>query len=68
MRLRQATLSYSIITADMKRKGISNLQVYAGATNMLTFSKFKLWDPELGNNAAKYPYPKTVTLGLRAQF
>ncbi|RFS19647.1 SusC/RagA family TonB-linked outer membrane protein [Chitinophaga silvatica] len=68
LRLRQATLSYSIITAAMKRKGISSLQVYTGATNMLTFSRFKLWDPELGNNAAKYPFTKTVTLGLRAQF
>lgn len=68
MRLKQATLSYSFITPDMKRKGISSLQVYTTCTNMLTFSKFKLWDPELGNNAAKYPYPKTVTLGVRAQF
>ncbi|PSL47863.1 TonB-linked SusC/RagA family outer membrane protein [Chitinophaga niastensis] len=68
MRLKQATLSYSFITPGMKRKGVSSLQVYTSTTNMLTFSKFKLWDPELGNNSAKYPYPKTVTLGVRAQF
>lgn len=68
MRLKQATFSYSFITPEMKRKGISSLQAYFSATNLLTFSKFKLWDPELGNNAAKYPYPKTVTLGIRAQF
>jgi TonB-linked SusC/RagA family outer membrane protein len=68
MRLKQATLSYSFITPDMKRKGIGSLQVYTTCTNMLTFSKFKLWDPELGNNAARYPFPKTVTLGVRAQF
>lgn len=68
MRLKQASLSYSFITPQMKRKGISSLQVYTSCTNMLTFSKFKLWDPELGNNGAKYPYSKTVTLGVRAQF
>ena len=68
MRLKQASFSYSFITPEMKRKGISSLQLYASATNMLTFSKFKLWDTELGNNGAKYPYPKTVTLGMRAQF
>jgi len=68
MRLRQASLSYSFITPQMKRKGISSLQVYGAATNLLTFTKFKLWDPELGNNSAKYPYPKTVTIGVRAQF
>lgn len=52
----------------MKRKGISNLQVYTTATNMLTFTKFKLWDPELGISGSRYPFPKTVTLGVRAQF
>lgn len=68
MRLRQASLSYSFITPQMKRRGISSLQVYGAGTNLLTFTKFKLWDPELGNNSAKYPYPKTVTIGVRAQF
>lgn len=68
MRLKQATFSYTFITPAMKRRGISSLQAYTTCTNMLTFSKFKLWDPELGNNAAKYPFPKTVTLGVRAQF
>jgi hypothetical protein len=68
MRLKQATLSYSFITPAMNRKGISSLQVYANATNLFTISKFKLWDPELGNNGAKYPFSRTVTLGLRAQF
>ncbi|NIG54975.1 TonB-dependent receptor [Chitinophaga sp. Cy-1792] len=68
MRLKQATLSYSVITADMKRKGISNLLVYVTGTNLLTFTKFKLWDPELGANGAKYPFAKTVTVGVRAQF
>lgn len=68
MRLKQATLSYNIITPAMRKKGISNLQVYAAGTNLLTFSKFKTWDPELGSNAAKYPFAKTATLGLRANF
>ncbi|WP_440646339.1 TonB-dependent receptor [Chitinophaga sp. 22620] len=68
MRLKQASLSYNIITAANRVKGVSQLQVYAAGTNLLTFSKFKIWDPELGSNGAKYPYSKTVTLGLRAQF
>jgi TonB-linked SusC/RagA family outer membrane protein len=68
MRLKQVSLGYSFITPDMKKKGISNLEVYGAATNLLTFSKFKLWDPELGGNGAKYPYAKTMTVGIRAQF
>lgn len=68
MRLKQASLGYNIITPEMKRRGISSLQVYAAGTNLLTFSKFKLWDPELGSNGAKYPYAKTITIGMRANF
>ncbi|SFD02244.1 TonB-linked outer membrane protein, SusC/RagA family [Chitinophaga sp. CF118] len=68
MRLKQVSLGYSLITPDMKKKGISNLEFYAAGTNLLTFSKFKLWDPELGGNGAKYPYAKTITVGVRAQF
>mgnify|MGYP000766309450 CR=1 FL=1 len=34
-------------------------------TNLLTFSKFDLWDPEMGStNGEKYPLAKTFTLGL----
>ncbi|WP_143305795.1 TonB-dependent receptor [Chitinophaga vietnamensis] len=68
MRLRQATIGYYFITPEMKRRGISSLQLYANGTNLFTLTKFKLWDPELGSNGARYPYPRTVTMGLRAQF
>lgn len=68
MRLKQASLSYQIINSAMHVKGISSLQVYANGTNLLTFSKFKLWDPELGSMGARYPFSRTITLGLRAQF
>lgn len=66
-RLKQLTLGYTFGGALLKKSG-TNLQVYASGTNLLTFSKFKLWDPELGSNGAKYPYSKTITVGIRAGF
>ena len=34
-------------------------------TNLLTFSSFKLWDPELGSsNGRAYPLSRTYTLGM----
>lgn len=34
-------------------------------TNLLTFSKFDLWDPEMGSTTGeKYPLSRTFTLGL----
>jgi len=55
-------------TAATVTSGITSLQFYLSGTNLLTFSKFKLWDPEMGSNGAQYPYAKTITVGVRAQF
>jgi hypothetical protein len=54
-------------TGGMK-SSINSLQFYLSGTNLLTFSKFKLWDPEMGSNGAQYPYARTITAGVRAQF
>jgi TonB-linked SusC/RagA family outer membrane protein len=67
-RLRQAMVGYRLTTEGLSKLGIDNMQFYVSGTNLLTFSKFKLWDPELGSNGAKYPYARTITLGVRAQF
>ena len=38
-------------------------------TNLLTFSKFKLWDPELNtNNGTSYPNSKTISVGVNVSF
>lgn len=42
------------------------LRVYAMGQNLMTFSKFDLWDPEIAsNNGLSYPNQKSVTLGLQ---
>jgi len=34
-------------------------------TNLITWSKFKMWDPEMNSsNGATYPLAKSVTVGL----
>ena len=34
-------------------------------TNLLTWSSFNLWDPEMGStNGEQYPLTKSVTMGL----
>ena len=38
-------------------------------TNLLTFSKFKLWDPELNtNNGTAYPNVRTYSVGVNVSF
>lgn len=42
------------------------LRVYASGTNLLTFSKFKHWDPEQGGGAGfKYPTTRVFNVGVQ---
>lgn len=41
-------------------------RVYVIGNNLLTFSKFKLWDPELSWNA--YPLSRTFSIGMQLNF
>ncbi|MDF2190146.1 TonB-dependent receptor [Paraflavitalea sp. CAU 1676] len=68
VRLKQASIGYSFLTPALKKSGFAGLYLYVSGQNLLTFSKFKLWDPELGSNGAKYPITRMVTIGIRAQF
>ncbi|MBZ4190598.1 TonB-dependent receptor [Niabella beijingensis] len=68
LRLKQASLGYNLTAEKLKRYGFSALYFYLSGQNLLTFSRFKLWDPELGSNGAKYPITRMGTFGIRAQF
>jgi len=68
LRLKNAQLGYTFKNG-IKKVGIKGFRVYATGYNVLTFSKFKLWDPELASgNGTKYPLTSTYTLGLTASF
>lgn len=46
-----------------------NLRVYVSGLNLLTFSPFKYWDPEMGGgNGMKYPTQRTVNIGVQFKF
>jgi hypothetical protein len=48
---------------------MSNCRFFVRGSNILTFSKFKLWDPELGTpDGLKYPIMKSVSGGLVINF
>lgn len=43
-----------------------NMRVYLRGLNLLTFSKFKLWDPEMGGGSGlKYPTQRTISIGFQ---
>lgn len=69
LRLKTAQLSYNLPTTFLSRWGVKNAAIYAQGLNLLTFSKFKLWDPELNTgNGNTYPNVRTITMGLNLKF
>lgn len=45
------------------------MRVYLRGSNLLTFSKFDLWDPEQGGgNGLKYPTQRTINFGFQMTF
>ena len=68
IRLKSLEFGYSIPTKMISKVKISSLRVYFNGTNLLTFSKFKLWDPEMGGNGLGYPIQKVYNVGLQLSF
>ncbi|MCE4565745.1 TonB-dependent receptor [Maribellus sp. CM-23] len=65
LRLKQGELGYTLPKSITNKVKLSTVRVYLQGVNLLTFSKFKLWDPELGTNWGNiYPHMRTVNLGL----
>jgi len=46
----------------------SNFRVYANGQNLFAFSKFKLWDPEMGGNGLGYPVQAVYNFGINFGF
>ena len=45
------------------------MRVYVSGVNTLTFTSFKLWDPELGSgDGSQYPPNRNFIIGLQANF
>jgi len=68
LRLKQVELGYSFSSKVTEKISLQKLRVFATGSNLLTFSKFKLWDPELGGNAFNYPIQRVFNFGLQVTF
>lgn len=69
IRLKSAELGYTFSSKAFEKLAIKKVRIYTNGTNLLTFSKWKLWDPELGDGrGASYPNITTYNVGLRVNF
>lgn len=67
LRLKSVEIGYTLPGAIKKKLG-ANVRFYLSGTNLLTFSKFKLWDPEMAGNGLGYPVQQVYNIGLNLTF
>ena len=59
LKLKNAEIGYSL----------KNMRFYISGTNLLTFSKFKHWDPEMGGGKGlSYPTQRVFNIGFQMSF
>jgi hypothetical protein len=68
LRLKQVEVGYNLLKGKASKLGLSSLRVYASGINLMVWSKFKLWDPELGGNGLNYPLQRVFNVGIQAGF
>lgn len=61
LRLKSVELGY---TFRIKRWPDAGFRLYVSGTNLLTFSNFDLWDPEMAGNGLGYPVQRVFNIGL----
>lgn len=75
LRLKSATLSYTIPASVMNRIGLQSIRVYLSGQNIITWTKLINYDPEIGpnnswipNGSWGYPNQKALSVGLNITF
>ena len=70
LRLKNLQIGYTLPEHITKKFRCSRLRFYATATNLFTITKYKGYDPEVGNSIdyGNYPQSRTFTFGLNANF
>jgi TonB-linked SusC/RagA family outer membrane protein len=69
LRLKNIELGYTFPRDWTSQVGVKSARLFVRGSNLLTFSKFKLWDPELETtDGLKYPILKSVSVGLNINF
>ena len=64
LRLKSIEMGYNLPKDITTKLGLQKFRIYTSATNLLYFSKFKLWDPELAGNGFRYPLQRVMNLGI----
>ena len=68
LRLKNVEVGYTFPDRSSGLFAGLNTRIYFTGLNLLTFSKFDLWDTEMGGNGLGYPPQKVYNIGLQVNF
>lgn len=64
LRLKSLEIGYSLPKKVASKIQLKSARLYFNGLNLLTWSPFKMWDPELKGNGFAYPIQKVYNIGL----
>jgi len=68
MRLKSLEIGYTFPKSLTRRGYMENLRIYFNGLNLITWSHFNLWDPEMAGQGFGYPIQKVFNVGINANF
>ncbi|MFI2744452.1 SusC/RagA family TonB-linked outer membrane protein [Zhouia sp. PK063] len=69
LRLKNAEVGYTIPKTLTDKMHLNTTRVYLRGNNLLTFSSFDMWDPEIDTSTGfRYPPVQSITLGIDLNF
>ncbi|MBW8334656.1 MAG: TonB-dependent receptor [Prolixibacteraceae bacterium] len=69
LRLKNIELGYNFPKNTLAKAYMNSARIFVRGSNILTFSDFKLWDPEIDtSNGLRYPVMKSLSVGLEVNF
>ena len=70
LRLKNVTIQYQLPKSLLKHTGLSNVNLFAIGRNLLTWTKYRGYDPEPDTNLVRFNYPNTrqYVFGVEVSF
>lgn len=68
LRLKTLEVGYNAPEKVIQKVGITGLRIYLSGNNLAVWSRFKLWDPEMGGSGLGYPIQSVYNLGIKLDF
>lgn len=69
LRMKHIEIGYSLSKQITEKFHLKTARIFVTGNNLLTFSAFDLWDPEINtSNGFKYPIMKSFSAGINLEF